>query len=140
MNIWDRCDLEEVDMVNHPPHYNSHPSGIEQIEVTGHMNFCLGNAVKYIWRCDDKDDAIQDLEKAIFYLNWEIKRRNGETSKEEGLREPECSEREARDGTADALKYFDLKAYNKERGVFDPEHKLQYNQIGEDTRRTEREG
>ena len=72
-----------IDMVNHPPHYNAHPSGIEQIEVTGHMNFCLGNAVKYIWRCDDKGKAIEDLQKAIFYLNWEIERRNGNKRREE---------------------------------------------------------
>jgi hypothetical protein len=63
------------DIVNHPPHYTSHPSGIECIQVTQHMNFCLGNAMKYIWRCDDKNDAIEDLEKAIWYINQEIKRR-----------------------------------------------------------------
>ena len=73
------CNLTEApDMVNHPPHYTAHPSGIEQIEVTGHMNFCLGNAVKYIWRCDEKGKPIEDLKKAIFYLNWEIKRRENE--------------------------------------------------------------
>src|SRR5581483_2936486 len=40
------------DMVNHPPHYTSHPSGVECIQVTEHMNFCLGNAIKYLWRAD----------------------------------------------------------------------------------------
>jgi hypothetical protein len=119
-------------MVNHPPHYNSHPSGIEQIEVTGHMNFCLGNAVKYIWRCDDKDDAIQDLQKAIFYLKWEIKRRGGETNKEEGLREPNEHEHKACDDAVDASRRFDLEAYYKERGMFDPEYILQYRKTWED--------
>ena len=38
------------DPVNHPRHYTSHPSGIEVIQITEHMNFCLGNAVKYILR------------------------------------------------------------------------------------------
>jgi hypothetical protein len=38
----------EADAVNHPPHYTSHPSGVECIQVTEHMGFCLGNAVKYI--------------------------------------------------------------------------------------------
>lgn len=58
--------------VNNPKHYNSHPSGVECIQVAEHMNFCLGNAVKYIWRADLKDDALEDLEKAIWYLKREI--------------------------------------------------------------------
>lgn len=63
-------------LINRPPHYISHPSGVECIEVTRHMNFNLGNAVKYIWRCELKDPAleIQDLKKAIWYLNDEIVR------------------------------------------------------------------
>ena len=64
------------DPVNHPNHYLSHPSHIEFIEVTEHMNFCLGNAVKYIWRADLKDDAIEDLKKAVWYINREIQRRS----------------------------------------------------------------
>lgn len=63
------------DMVNHPPHYTSHPSGVECITITRHMNFCCGNAVKYIWRADLKGNAIEDLEKARFYIDEEIKRR-----------------------------------------------------------------
>lgn len=59
------------DPVNHPKHYTSHPSGIECIQVTRHMNFCLGNAIKYIWRADEKGNAIEDLDKAIFYLQEE---------------------------------------------------------------------
>lgn len=64
------------DSVNHPPHYTSHPSGIEAIEVTRHMNFNLGNAMKYLWRAGIKDEKkhIEDLQKAIFYINDEIKR------------------------------------------------------------------
>ena len=64
-----------TDNVNNPKHYNSHPSGIQAIEVTEHMNFCLGNAIKYIWRADLKDDAITDLEKAKWYIEREIERR-----------------------------------------------------------------
>lgn len=64
-----------IDPVNHPVHYTAHPSGIECIQVTEHMNFCLGNAVKYIWRADLKHDAIEDLEKAVWYLQREIQRR-----------------------------------------------------------------
>jgi hypothetical protein len=63
------------DMVNHPPHYTQHPSGVECIQVTEHMNFCMGNAVKYIWRAGLKSsNPIQDLQKAVFYLNREIQR------------------------------------------------------------------
>lgn len=62
------------DPVNHPPHYTSHPSGVECIQITRHMGFNLGNAFKYIWRADLKG-GVQDLEKAVWYLNDEIARR-----------------------------------------------------------------
>jgi len=63
------------DPVNHPSHYLSHPSGLECIQVTEHMNFCLGNAVKYIWRAGLKSNsAIEDLQKACWYLEREIER------------------------------------------------------------------
>lgn len=39
------------------------------------MGFCLGNAVKYIWRADLKQDAIEDLRKAVWYINREIEKR-----------------------------------------------------------------
>ena len=68
----------ENDAVNNPKHYKNHPSGIECIQVTEHMGFNLGNAMKYIWRCDLKKDAIEDLKKARWYLDREInKRENG---------------------------------------------------------------
>lgn len=63
------------DVINHPKHYTNHPSKIECIQVTEHMNFCLGNAVKYIWRADLKADAIEDLKKAAWYIQREIERR-----------------------------------------------------------------
>lgn len=64
--------------VNHPPHYTQHPSGVECIEITQHMNFNLGNAPKYIWRAGLKSkNAIEDLEKAEFYIKQEIKRLKG---------------------------------------------------------------
>jgi hypothetical protein len=65
------------DMVNHPPHYISHPSGVECIAVTRHMSFNLGNVVKYIWRADEKGSDLEDLRKAAWYLADEIKRREG---------------------------------------------------------------
>ena len=74
---WDPEDLLEppkADPVNHPSHYTAHPSGIECIQITEHMNFCLGNAVKYIWRVRLKGDATEDIKKAIWYLERELKR------------------------------------------------------------------
>lgn len=62
------------DPVNHPSHYTSHPSGVECITIIRHMNFNLGNALKYIWRAGQKGDAVEDLRKAVFYLNDEIAR------------------------------------------------------------------
>jgi hypothetical protein len=67
--------MKENDPVNHPKHYTSHPSSIECITITRHMGFNLGNAFKYIWRADLKDNAIQDLEKALFYINDELELR-----------------------------------------------------------------
>jgi len=63
------------DPVNHPKHYTTHPSGIECIQITEHMGFNLGNALKYIWRCDLKKDAVEDLRKARWYLDREIAKR-----------------------------------------------------------------
>ena len=60
------------DPVNRPAHYTAHKSGVECIQVTEHMGFCLGNAVKYIWRADLKNDAIEDLRKARWYIDREI--------------------------------------------------------------------
>ena len=62
------------DMVNNPPHYTGHPSGVECIDVAEHFDFCLGNALKYIWRCDHKGKKLEDLEKAKFYIERAIER------------------------------------------------------------------
>jgi len=62
------------DMVNNPRHYQQHPSGIEAIQITEHFNFNCGNAIKYIWRAGLKGNAIQDLQKAAWYLEREIAR------------------------------------------------------------------
>lgn len=65
-----------ADVVNHPPHYKGHPSGVECIQITEHMNFCRGNAVKYIWRAGEKDPSkeLEDLKKARWYIDREIQR------------------------------------------------------------------
>ena len=67
-----------VDQVNNPLHYTSDPSGIECIEVTQYFNFCLGNAIKYIWRADSKNNDLEDLHKAAWYINQEIARRKAD--------------------------------------------------------------
>ncbi len=68
-------ETKKSSLVNHPSHYLSHPSGIECIEITRHMGFNLGNAIKYIWRADLKNNAIEDLQKAVWYLHDEINKR-----------------------------------------------------------------
>jgi Protein of unknwon function (DUF3310) len=63
------------DPVNHPRHYTSHKSGVECITITEHMSFLIGNAVKYLWRADEKGSPIEDLEKARWYIDREIANR-----------------------------------------------------------------
>ena len=72
--------MAALENVDHPKHYTSHPSGIECIQVTEHMNFCIGNAVKYLWRVDNKGSDIEDLQKARWYITREIARRQEEMS------------------------------------------------------------
>lgn len=69
----------DIDMVNHPPHYNNGSAVcdkcgdcIECIEVTRHMPFNIGNAVKYLWRWQHKG-GLEDLKKARWYLDDQIK-------------------------------------------------------------------
>jgi hypothetical protein len=71
----DEAGYQKWSPVEKPRHYTEHPSGIECIQVTEHMGFNLGNAIKYIWRCDLKQDAIEDLKKAKWYIDREIDRR-----------------------------------------------------------------
>ena len=67
--------------VGKPAHYNSHPSGIECIDIARHYCFSIGNAIKYLWRAglkkeqgkSDKQKEIEDLQKAIWYINDRIK-------------------------------------------------------------------
>lgn len=62
------------DLVNHPKHYTQHKSGVECIEITEHLNFNRGNAIKYAWRANDKGCTSEDLQKCEWYINREIKR------------------------------------------------------------------
>ena len=61
------------DKIN-PAHYTSHPSGVECIQITEHMDFCLGNAMKYLWRAGQKqgEDLASDLLKAKWYIERKL--------------------------------------------------------------------
>ena len=68
------------DKVNHPHHYTSHPSGVECIDITEHYDFCIGNAIKYLWRAGLKceggytsvEKELEDLKKARWYISRKI--------------------------------------------------------------------
>ena len=64
-----------TDNINHPEHYTQHPSGVECIQITEHMGFCVGNAIKYLWRHEQKG-GVEDLKKAKWYIDREIKRKD----------------------------------------------------------------
>ena len=68
------------DAVN-PAHYKASPSGVEAIDVIEHMPFNVGTAVKYLWRLGLKDDPVQELKKARWYIDREIAKREREASK-----------------------------------------------------------
>ena len=73
--------VESKDNVTHPSHYTKHPSGVECIDITRHYYFSVGNAIKYLWRAGLKEDSsmsnidkeIEDLKKAVWYINDRIK-------------------------------------------------------------------
>lgn len=66
-----RVDMAET--VDHPAHYNKHPSGVECITVVEWFSFNIGNAIKYLWRADHKN-GLEDLKKARWYVDREIQR------------------------------------------------------------------
>ena len=80
----------EIDKVNHPSHYTwlKDKTGIEVIDITRHMDFDLGNAIKYILRAghkieegyDNRSKTIEDLKKAVWYINDKIKTLEDETN------------------------------------------------------------
>ena len=71
----------ESDPVNHPPHYNNSEAKCECgrriscIDVTRHLSFNIGNAMKYLWRCELKGNTLEDLKKAAWYIQDEIAKR-----------------------------------------------------------------
>lgn len=83
-NIEIVSEIKPEDRVNHPSYYQD-PSGVECITVTRHRDFNIGNAMKYLWRAglkkeegiSDINKQIEDLKKAIFFINDEIKMLQG---------------------------------------------------------------
>lgn len=78
----------KAEAVNHPSHYTALPAVCDQcgdiiecIEVVRWMDFDLGNAVKYIWRAGQKNDILEDLEKARWYIDDKI----NQIKKERGI-------------------------------------------------------
>ena len=61
-----------ADAIHHPKHYTSDNCGVEAIEVTSLLPACISNAVKYVWRCGKKDEDLQELKKALWYINYSI--------------------------------------------------------------------
>lgn len=88
-NVRDYFRILVSDNVDHPSWYNSNPSGIECIDVARHYCFSIGNAMKYLWRAglkkdaslDDRQKEIEDLKKAIFYINDRIRQLENDNSK-----------------------------------------------------------
>jgi hypothetical protein len=63
-----------ADNINHPAHYTDRGIGYECIDITQHQNFCTGNAIKYLWRYQDKGKPLEDLKKARWYAHRAMKR------------------------------------------------------------------
>lgn len=79
--------IRDPDLINHPSHYNEHPSGVECITITEAFNFNVGNVIKYSWRAGLKEgtDAVMDLRKAAWYIQRELSRLEAERLRKEGL-------------------------------------------------------
>jgi len=76
--------VSEPDMVNHPAHYTSHPSGVECVTITEHMDFLIGNVVKYAWRAGLKDGTakLTDLKKCLWYAARAVEKEERAAAKE----------------------------------------------------------
>lgn len=79
-----------TDLINHPPHYNNSLAKcecgrrIECIDVTRHLSFNIGNAIKYLWRFQDKN-GLEDLKKARWYLDDLINQMEGKKANDQGI-------------------------------------------------------
>lgn len=89
--------MAKYEKVQHPKHYNSHPSGVEAIDIIEHFTFNVGSAVKYLWRAGLKPNErdIDDFNKAVWYLQREVQRLTRMTSKQEKKPSPPKKRRSA---------------------------------------------
>lgn len=76
--------LDAHHAVNHPKHYTNQVRGVEAWDVLKYFPYLRGNALKYLWRAGDKDDIVQDLRKAIAYIEKEIEMIEEERYRERG--------------------------------------------------------
>lgn len=63
-----------TEKVDHPAHYNQHPTGVECIDIIEYFNFNIGAAIKHLWRAGLKGVALEDLQKAAWYIKREVER------------------------------------------------------------------
>lgn len=57
------------DPINHPEYYTKHSVSLEPADLTGLLNSCIGQALQYLIRRKDKENEVQDIKKAIWWLN-----------------------------------------------------------------------
>lgn len=69
--------MKNENLIDHPEHYQSDSIEVIDIIDSFNLNFNLGNSIKYILRADKKGNRKQDLQKALWYLNHELKKYNG---------------------------------------------------------------
>lgn len=63
-----------TDTIDHPAHYTNRNIGYECIDITQHQTFCVGNAIKYLWRYQAKGKPLEDLKKARWYTHRAMKK------------------------------------------------------------------
>lgn len=90
------------EQVNHPEHYNQHPSGVECIDIIEHFTFNVGSVFKYLWRAGLKDanPTLQEFDKALWYLKRERERIATEQSLRAIVKEQASREAEKQANTA----------------------------------------
>ena len=81
---FERAPIVETDNVNHPSHYVQGKIEVIDFIEAWDLNFSRGNAIKYICRAKYKGNELEDLKKARFYLDREIKRAENERNTDEG--------------------------------------------------------
>jgi hypothetical protein len=68
-----KAKAKEPDPIDNPPHYLSHPTGIECKDIVQEFSYNVGTAMAYLWRANYKN-GVEDLEKAMKHIGFEIER------------------------------------------------------------------